>query len=595
MIIAIIIAYIQYSKTKHRTFLYLSLTWIFISLFAFFEALSYLFLSIELFRFHFYFIIISGFFLIMSVDSFSRYFLDPIKTTICGILSTLYIVVSYIPDTIVPYTFSNGDKSLSSDGPLVIITTIFFAYMEVLWVYQSTRLFFTSSSKLKKYSSINLIGAVFFGIIPIITMATRLTLIIPGCGYIAVSLGAIISTTAFALQPKLRDVLLEISRDIRIQMRKQLEDQISEKEEQYQSLYTQMSEGVSVNKILHNDMGEIVDFIIKGVNPAYEKLFSTPKMDAIGLKGSEAYEENYQIFLEYFNKAISEGKPQVLEVSFQKIKKIFFISLFILPKVDRFANIFMDVTSEKKREEERIKSDKIKSIGDLAGGLAHGFNNLLTSMIGNIQLAKLSNSSNSQNEEISEFLDDAQEAAFQGRDLANYFLTFAEGGAPIKKTINIEKILHDGARISLIGSDVKSDFNISKDLWLVDCDSGQIQQAINNLIINAKEAMRDSGNIEISATNEHLNDDSVPLQPGKYIKITIKDYGVGIPPENIKRIFDPFFSTKQREDQKGMGLGLTITHSIIKRHKGHLNVRSKVDVGTTFEVYLPASENQSIN
>ena len=458
-------------------------------------------------------------------------------------------------------------------------------------------MYINSPQKIKKYAMLNLIGAIIFGIIPTIVMAKRFTLVIPGCGFIAASLGAIISTVAFAIQPKLRDVLLEISRDIRIQMRKQLEDQISEKEEQYQSLYTTMSEGVSVNKVIHNDKGEIVDFVIKGVNPAYEKLFDIAKMDAIGLKGSEAYKENYQIFLKCYNKAKTEGKPQVLEVNFQKIKKIFFISLFILSKDDQFANIFMDVTAERKREEERIKSDKIKSIGDLAGGLAHGFNNLLTSMIGNIQLAKLSITSNTQNtpnSEISEFLNEAEIAAFQGKDLANNFLTFAEGGAPIKKTIQIEKLLRDGARISCIDSNVKSNFNISKDLWLIDCDEGQIQQAINNLIINAKESMLDGGNIEIFAVNENLNEDSVPLQPGKYVKITIKDYGIGIPPENIERIFDPFFSTKPREDQKGMGLGLSITHSIIKRHNGHLNFRSKVDVGTTVEIYLPATENQSI-
>ena len=318
-------------------------------------------------------------------------------------------------------------------------------------------------------------------------------------------------------------------------------------------------------------------------------------MDAIGLKGSEAYEENYQIFLKCFNKAKTEDKPQVLEVSFQKIKKIFFISLFILPKKDQFANIFMDVTAERKREEERIKTDKIKSIGELAGGLAHGFNNLLTAIIGNIELAKLSNTSNSQNNEISEFLTDARNAAFLGKDFAKYFLTFAEGGAPIKKTIHIEKLLHDSVEISNIGSNIKCIFDISKDLWLIDCDSSQIQQTMNNLIINAKEAMLDGGNLEISAVNDNLNEDSVPLKPGKYVKITIKDSGIGIPQENIYRIYDPFYSTKQREDQQGVGLGLTIAHSIITRHNGHINVRSKVNVGTTIVIYLPASENQSIN
>ncbi len=180
----------------------------------------------------------------------------------------------------------------------------------------------------------------------------------------------------------------------------------------------------------------------------------------------------------------------------------------------------------------------------------------------------------------------------QGKDLANHFLTFAKGGAPIKKTLHIEKLLRDGARISLIGSNVKAKFNISEDLWLTDCDGGQIQQAFNNLLINAKEAMPEGGNIEICAKNENLNENSIPLELGRYIKISIRDHGIGIPRENIKRIFDPFFSTKMRKDQQGMGLGLTTTYTIIKRHNGHLNVRSQVGIGTTFEIYLPASEKQ---
>ena len=595
MIIAIIVAYIQYLKTKHRFFLFLTLTWVFISLFTLFEILSYIFLSIPLFQLRIFFIIIGGFFLIHCVDSISRYHLDPIKTTIFGILSTILVITSYyIPNAIDDYTFPNGEKSFSSEGALVVSTSIVLLFIDILFLLYSLKMYLNSHQKIKKYALLNLIGAVIFGIIPTIAMATRFTLVVPGCGFVAASFGAIISTVAFAIQPKLRDVLLEISRDIRIQMRKQLEDQISDKEKQFQSLYTTMSEGVTVNKAVYNDKGELVDFIIEGVNPAYESLFKTAKMDAIGLKGSEAYEENYQFFLKSFDKAKTEKKPQVLEVSFQKIKKIFFISLFILPKEDQFANIFMDVTTERKKEEEQIKNDKIKSIGELAGGLAHGFNNILLSILGNIQLAKLSKSQNS-NENITDFLNDAENAAFKGKEFANHFLTFAEGGAPIKKTINIGKMVRDGANVSQIDSNVKIDFNISKDLWLVDCDSSQIQQAINNIIINAKEAMPQGGTIDILASNVHLDEEIVPISPGNYVKITIKDNGVGIPPENIERIFDPFFSTKQREDQQRMGLGLTITHSIIKRHNGHINLRSKTDVGTTIEIYLPASENEFIN
>jgi signal transduction histidine kinase len=513
---------------------------------------------------------------------------------IFGILSTLLVITSYTPGLIVDYTFDNGDKSFSSEGSLVVCTTAVLLFIDILFLLYSLKLYLSSHQEIKKYALLNLIGAIIFGIIPAITMATRLTLVIPGCGFVAASIGAIISTIAFAIQPKLRDVLLEISRDIRIQMRKQLEDQISEKEEQYQSLYTSMSEGVTVNKVIYNDKGEVFDFVIEGVNPAYEKLFKTVKVDAIGLKGSEAYQEYYQIFLERYDIAKTEGKPQVLEISFQKIKKIFFISLFILPKENRFANIFMDVTAERTREEERIKRDKINSIGELAGGVAHGFNNLLLSILGNIQLAKLSNNPNSY-DKITGFLNEAQNAAIQGKDLANHFLTFAEGGAPIKKTLSIEKLLRYGAKLPLFGSNVNIDFNIPEDLWLVDCDSGQIQQVINNLIINAKEAMPEGGQIDISASNKHLDEENIPLSSGKYVIIRIKDNGVGIPPENIETIFDPFFSTKPREDQQRMGLGLTITHSIIKRHNGHLKIISKVGVGTTIKIYLPASENQSFD
>jgi len=601
MLIAIIIAYIQYSKTKHRTFLFLTLTWINLSLFTLFEIFSYLFLSIPLFQIRIFFIILGGFFLIFLVDSISRYNIDPIKTTIFGILSVLLVITSYvpnfvehIPNTIVNYTFKNLDKSFSSEGVLRVFSSILFGFIELNYLIYSFVLYLKSPQKIKKYAMLNLIGAIVFGIFPVIAMATKLTLVIPGCGIVAVSIGAIISTIALTIQPKLRDVLLEISRDIRIQMRKQLEDQISEKEEQYQSLYTSMSEGVTVNKVIYNDKAEIVDFVIEGVNPAYEKLFKTEKLDAIGLNGSEAYKEYYQIFLDRYNIAKTEEKPQVLEISFEKLRKIFFISLFILPKEDRFANIFMDVTAERVREEERIKRDKINSIGELAGGVAHGFNNLLLSILGNIQLAKLSNTPNSY-DKIAGFLNEAQNAAIQGKDLANHFLTFAEGGAPIKKTLSIEKLLRYGAKLPLFGSNVDIDFNIPEDLWLVDCDSSQIQQVINNLIINAKEAMPEGGKIDILSSNIHLDDESVPLSSGKYVIIRIKDNGVGIPPENMETIFDPFFSTKPREDQQRMGLGLTITHSIIKRHNGHLNISSKVGVGTTIKIYLPASENQSFN
>jgi nitrogen-specific signal transduction histidine kinase/ActR/RegA family two-component response regulator len=269
------------------------------------------------------------------------------------------------------------------------------------------------------------------------------------------------------------------------------------------------------------------------------------------------------------------------------------VSLFSLPTEGEFAVIFMDVTIQRLKAEEQIKSDKIKSIGELAGGLAHDFNNMLTSIMGNVQLAKYIIP---EGDEILAYLDDIEEASLQGKDLANHFLTFAKGGAPIKTTIKIGKLLQDSARISLIGSNITYKFQVLDEIWLIDCDAGQIQQVFNNLIINAKEAMPDGGQIVISATNFNVTHDAdLPLKEGKYVKIVIKDSGEGIAQENLQKIFDPFYSTKVRVDRKSMGLGLTTSYSIIRRHNGYINVLSQIGVGSTFEIFLPASEKLFID
>jgi signal transduction histidine kinase/ActR/RegA family two-component response regulator len=499
-----------------------------------------------------------------------------------------------------PFTFDNGDKSFSSHGPLVIILSVMLALMGLVFVIYYVDLYRSSPPDLKKWSRLTLIGAIFFGILPTVVYATRLTIVIPGCGFFPISFGSIILTTAFVIQPKLRDVLIDASRNIMIQMRKKLEDQIIEKEEQYQSLFVLMSkglalmsEGLAVNEVMIDHNGEAIDFIIKSVNPAYESLFKTTKNKVIGVKGSELYKEKVETIVKCYNQAKEKKKPQIFELHFENLKKIFMVSLFSLPTEGEFAVIFMDVTIQRLKAEEQIKSDKIKSIGELAGGLAHDFNNMLTSIMGNVQLAKYIIP---EGDEILAYLDDIEEASLQGKDLANHFLTFAKGGAPIKTTIKIGKLLQDSARISLIGSNITYKFQVLDEIWLIDCDAGQIQQVFNNLIINAKEAMPDGGQIVISATNFNVTHDAdLPLKEGKYVKIVIKDSGEGIAQENLQKIFDPFYSTKVRVDRKSMGLGLTTSYSIIRRHNGYINVLSQIGVGSTFEIFLPASEKLFID
>ncbi len=307
--------------------------------------MSYIFLSIPLFRFRFYFLIISGFFLIFSLDSISRFSIDPLKTTVFGILSTLLIIFSYLPEAIVPYTFEDGSKSFSTQGPLVIINSLIFGLIGLLFVIYCADLYISSPTEIKKWARINLIGATVFGLLPTIFYATRLTIIIPGCGFLAVSCGSIILTLAFVIQPQLQDVLLDASRNVTTQMRKKLEDQLLEKEEHYQSLFTSISEAVTVNEVIFDETGKSIDFIVKGVNPAYEVLFDMPKKETIGGKGSDLYPEMVSTILKNYDHTKEKRQPQAFELSFKDLKKKFLISLFPLPKEGEFAKIFMDITN----------------------------------------------------------------------------------------------------------------------------------------------------------------------------------------------------------------------------------------------------------
>ncbi len=251
-----------------------------------------------------------------------------------------------------------------------------------------------------------------------------------------------------------------------------------------------------------------------------------------------------------------------------------------------------DITERKKMEEELLKSKKLESIGVLAGGIAHDYNNLLTSIIGNMSLAQLHMNPE---DEAYKLLSEAQKASMGAKDLTQKLITFSKGGAPVKKTAPISPLLKSATEFALSGSNIKCECSIVDDLWPVEIDEAQIGQAINNLVVNAKDAMPEGGTIEINAENLSLDEKSgLLLKKGRYVKISIKDQGSGIPDEYLEKIFDPYFSTKQRSTQKGMGLGLSICHSIINKHGGHISAESASGAGTTFHIYLPASEKDVI-
>ncbi len=249
--------------------------------------------------------------------------------------------------------------------------------------------------------------------------------------------------------------------------------------------------------------------------------------------------------------------------------------------------VFRDITEKRKMEQELIRAHQLESIGILAGGIAHDFNNLLTAILGNISMVKVLTT---EGDKLHQKLVEAEKASLRARDLTHQLLTFSRGGAPVKKTAKITDIIRESVTFTLSGSRTTCRFDITEDLWPVEVDAGQISQVINNLIINADQAMPEGGVIEVTCKNVCIGaEDLLPISDGKYVMINIRDHGVGIPPESLGRIFDPYFTTKK----SGKGLGLATVYSIIKNHDGYIEVKSKMGEGTIFTLYLPAALERS--
>ena len=254
----------------------------------------------------------------------------------------------------------------------------------------------------------------------------------------------------------------------------------------------------------------------------------------------------------------------------------------------KVTTIAHDITEKKRLEQELLKAQKLESLGVLAGGIAHDFNNFLSGIMGNISLAKLEAD---QGEDMIEALDEALRVTSRASALTRQLLVFSKGGAPVKKTASIAEVLRDSAVFALRGSKVKCEFNIDDNLWPVRVDLGQFSQVLHNLALNAVQAMPQGGTIRLCARNATLEAQSgLPLEAGRYVKISMQDEGLGIPREHLAKIFDPYFTTKHR----GSGLGLTMTYTTIHAHNGHIAVDSEMGKGSTFRIYMPASDEKLV-
>ncbi len=332
--------------------------------------------------------------------------------------------------------------------------------------------------------------------------------------------------------------------------------------------------------------GEVVK-----VNKSWELLTGYTFKEAVGKKGSELFNWRNEVKIELCQEFSPLTKASAREVTFytkQGEEKTVLQSVQIID-INRGKHILCaldDITKYRLTQEEYAHYERLESLGVLAGGIAHDFNNILTVVLGYISLAR----ERSDITEIYSSMAEVEKAALQARALTQQLLTFAKGGAPVKDTSSIRVLIEETVAFALHGSNIICDLKFADDLLLVEVDRGQFSQVINNLVLNAVQATPGSGTISITAENAAVNETSaLPIQAGDYIRISVKDDGEGIPEDIRRHIFDPYFTTKQR----GTGLGLTTSYSIIKKHGGHIMVDSKMGNGTTIIVYLPASPDSA--
>ncbi|MBS0663945.1 MAG: PAS domain S-box protein [Verrucomicrobia bacterium] len=247
--------------------------------------------------------------------------------------------------------------------------------------------------------------------------------------------------------------------------------------------------------------------------------------------------------------------------------------------------VLRDVTERSRMESELERASKLESVGILAGGIAHDFNNILAVVMGNLTLAQLDPST--ENAPLAKWLQEAERATLRARDLTQQLLTFAKGGDPVRTAVRLPEVVREATEFSLHGSTVRGEFNTEADLWAAEVDRSQIGQVVQNLVINAMQAMKNGGIIRVSLRNVELAPGGpVPLPAGRYLELSIADTGAGISPEHLARIFEPYFTTKEQ----GSGLGLATVYSIIRKHQGHVAVESEMGKGTTFRIWLPAAK-----
>jgi two-component system, cell cycle sensor histidine kinase and response regulator CckA len=371
--------------------------------------------------------------------------------------------------------------------------------------------------------------------------------------------------------------------------RKEAEQQIRDSEKKFSAIFSIIPDPTTLTDI---ETGKIID-----VNEAAALWFGLPRTDLIGMTTAEVpVSADLSDRDQMLREMQSRGEINDMELRLcrhnSEVRDVLFSSRLIEIGGRRYLlSRAHDITEIKKAEAEKrelerqlMQAHRIESLGVLAGGIAHDFNNLLQGIFGYISMAKMKID---QRERALAMIEEAEKALHQTVSLTTQLLTFSKGGKPVMKSIRLMPVIENIVKFALSGSRVDYAIDIDAALWIVEGDEGQIGQVIQNLVINADQAMPMGGRIVIRARNVQAPKGQIPvdLSAGNYVEISVQDSGIGIPKQYLESIFDPYFTTKE----KGSGLGLAISYSIIRNHGGMIHVASEVGRGSTFSLYLPAT------
>ncbi len=362
--------------------------------------------------------------------------------------------------------------------------------------------------------------------------------------------------------------------------RKQIENALRESEDRFRLTFSFSPDAVSINRL--------EDGLYVAVNEGFTRITGYTQDDVAGKTSLELDVWNDPADRAQLVKGLREkGFYENLEARFRRkdgslITGLMSARVISMNGEAHLISISRDITERKKHEKEQLKIEKLESLGILAGGIAHDFNNLLTGIVGNISFAKILLDTG---HKAYKPLSAAEKAAARAGELAHQLLTFSRGGEPIKKVVSPQHTINESLALALHGSNVKGSVEIPTEIHAFEADEGQISQVFHNIIINAAQAMPGGGTLVVTAQNQVLRDDNtLSLPPGSYIRLTFADQGCGIPEDDLKRIFDPYFTTKST----GNGLGLASAYSIITRHGGIIFARSVVGQGTVFTILMPS-------